>query len=226
MLRLLRTLFDRPDLAAKVKSLRIGPTRENIVKICQAQRFPLESLRAQSLMKLGELGYTKSHPWSRTIQNSSQLGFAGVLLTLLPALHDLGIWVMDHTRGDAVSDESVSGLFGSMVLPDLIVKRWDKLQSFSTNDTHVFKCNASFKCLTSLELSIVSAGTIMSLNGPGSLQGTESLQRLVLSVAMAFMDPVMMEENESHLSRLFEALNCNRLRILHINLSVCTLNVH
>jgi len=223
--RLLRTLFDRPDLAAKVKTVRIGPTRQSTVKICEAQGFPLEFVRARSLMKLGELGYTESHPWSRTIQNSLHSGFAGVLLTLLPALGDLSILVAD-TIGNPSSDECVSGLFGSMVLPDLIVKRWDNLQNFSTNDMHVFKCNAPFKCLTSLNLKAVSIDTIKSLNGPGSLQGTDTLQYLILGVPMAFMDPVTMGPLESHLSCLFEALNCNRLRSLCIDLSVCTPNAH
>ncbi|PZD38946.1 MelB, Na+melibiose symporter transporter [Pyrenophora tritici-repentis] len=215
VLKLLRTLLDRPDLALKVKTLRMRTVRKNIAKLCDDQGFDLEPLRTRSLARLGELGYTKSHPWYRTVQNSIESGFAGVLMTLVPTLTHLDFWVKDHHRGPP-SGECVSGLFGGLGLPDIIVKTWANLQHLTTSDTHVLKCNVQLDNLKSLDLKTVSIGTVLRLNGPGCLHGAENLEDLAMSVSMGFADRILMDTTEIELSSLFEALSCNHLRSLKL----------
>jgi hypothetical protein len=217
LLRLLRTLFDRADLALKVKTLRVRTVRKNVAKLCAEQNFSLQTLRKRSLAKLEELGYAKSHPWHRTIQNSIESGFAGLLLTMLPNLIYLDFWVKDHHRGPP-SSECISGLFGGMTAPGSIINGWRGLRHLTTSDTHVLKSGIRFDRLTSLDLKTISIGTILRLNGPGSLQGTENLQELALTVSIQFMDRLLIEKAEIQLSELFEALGCSRLRSLKIML--------
>jgi hypothetical protein len=214
LLRLLRTLFDRPDLASHVKTLHIRTVRKNIAKLCEEQGFSLPPLRRRSLAKLEELGYTK-HPWHRTIQNSIESGFAGVLLILLPNLTHLEFWVKDHHRGPP-SSECISGLFGGMSAPDTIANGWSTLRHLTTSDTHLFKSGIHFASLTSLDLKTISIGTILRLNGPGCLQGAENLQDLALTVSIQFADRLLIEKAEIQLSDLFESLSCFQLRSLTI----------
>jgi hypothetical protein len=211
LLKLLRTLFDRPDLALKLKVLRIRTVRKNVAKLCAEQHFSLEPLRTRSLAKLGELGYTKSHPWHRTILNSIESGFAGLLLIMLPNLIHLDFWVKDHHRGPP-SGECISGLFGGMTAPDCIINGWCGLQHLTTSDTHVLKSGIHFDNLTSLDLKTISIGTILRLNGPASLQD------LALTVSIQFMDRLLIDKAEIQLSELFEALDCGRLRSLKMML--------
>ena len=214
LLRLLRTLFDRPDLATQVKTLRIRAVRKNVAKLCEDQGFSLTSLRTRSLAKLEELGYMK-HPWYRTIQNSIESGFAGVLLVLLPNLTHLEFWVKDHHRGPP-SSECISGLFGGMSAPDSIINYWSTLRHLTTSDTHLFKSGINFASLTSLDLKTISIGTILRLNGPGCLQGAENLQDLALTVSIQFADRLLIEKAEIQLGDLFEALGCVQLQSLKI----------
>jgi hypothetical protein len=203
LLRLLRTLFDRSDLALKVKTLRVRTVRKNVAKLCAEQKFSLQTLRKRSLAKLEELGYAKSHPWHRTIQNSIESGFAGLLLIMLPNLIHLDFWVKDHHRGPP-SSECISGLFGGMTAPDSIINGWRGLRHLTTSDTHVLKSDIQFDHLTSLDLKTISIGTILRLNGPGSLQGTGNLQELALTVSIQFMDRLLIDKAEIQLSELFE----------------------
>ena len=219
-LKLLRTLFDRPDLASKVRTLRVRTVRKDVAKLCAAQNFSLQLLRSRSLAKLAELGYKKSHPWHRTIQNSIESGFAGLLLIMLPNLTHLDFWVKDHHRGPP-SSECISGLFGGMLAPDRVITGWNNLQHLTTSDTHVLKSGIQFESLTSLDLKTVSMGTILRLNGPGSLQGTTNLHVLALTASIQFMDELLIDKTEVELADLFKALGCSRLRKLEIMLYVC-----
>jgi hypothetical protein len=219
LLRLLRTLFDRPDLASKIKTLRIRTVRKNVARLCAEQIFNLQLLRTRSLAKLEDLGYKKTHPWHRTIQNSIESGFAGLLLIMLPNLNHLDFWVKDHHRGPP-SSECISGLFGGMTAPDSIINGWSGLQHLTTSDTHVLKSGIRFDNLTSLDLKTISIGTILRLNGPGCLQGTENLQDLALTVSIQFMDRLLIDKAEIQLSDLFEALGCKCLRSLKLMLYV------
>lgn len=214
LLRLLRTLFDRPDLATQVKSLRIRTVRKNVAKICEEQGFSLAPLRTRSLARLEELGY-KKHPWHKTIQNSIESGFAGILLLLLPNLTHLEFWVKDHHRGPP-SSECISGLFGGMSAPDSIVNGWGTLRHLTTSDTHLFKSGINFASLTSLDLKTISIGTILRLNGPGCLEGAENLEDLALTVSVQFADRLLIEKAEIQLGDLFDALGCVQLRSLKI----------
>jgi hypothetical protein len=207
LLKLLRTLFDRPDLASKVRFLRIRTVRKNVAKLCSEQGFCLQPLRARCLAKLEELGYPKSHPWHRTIQNSIESGLAGLLLIMLPNLTHLDFWVKDHNRGPP-SGECISGLFGGMCVPDILVKGWNGLQHLTTSDTHVLKSGIQFDSLTSLDLKTITIGTILRLNGPGSLQGTGNLHDLALTVSVQFMDRLLTEKAEIQLSTQLLFTNC------------------
>jgi hypothetical protein len=213
VLKLLRTLVDRPDLALKIKTLRLRTVRKNINKLCEDQGFNLSPLRAWSLVKLEELGYTKSHSWHRTVQNSIESGFAGLLLILVPNLEHLDFWVKDHHRGPP-SSECISGLFGGMTAPNSIIHGWRSIRHLTTSDTHVLKSGIKFDSLLSLDLKTISIGTILKLNGPRCLEGTENLRDLALTVSVQFADLLLIDKAEIQLSDLFEALGCSRLRSL------------
>ena len=93
VVKLLRTIFDRPDLAAKIRSLRFRTVRKNIAKVYEDQGFDLPAIRQQCLSKIATLGYGKKHPWWRSLENSIESAFAGVLLVQIPYLATLDFWV-------------------------------------------------------------------------------------------------------------------------------------
>jgi len=217
LLRLVRTLLGRADLATKIRTLRIGTIRKNVAKLCEQQDFDLASLLARSLAKLEQMGYPASHPWHRTVRNSIESGFAGLLLVLLPNLTHLEVWVKDHPRGPP-SGECISGLFGGMFAPASIIHGWSTLRHLTTSDTHLLKSGIHYENLKSLDLKTISIGTILRLNGRGCLQGAENLDDLALSVSIQFADRPLVEKAEIQLSDLFEALDCSRLRSLKMQL--------
>ncbi|KAI4704834.1 hypothetical protein J4E89_009419 [Alternaria sp. Ai002NY15] len=217
LLQLLRTLLDRADLATKIRTLRVGTIRKNVAKLCEQQDFDLASLRMRSLAKLEQMGNSASHPWHRTIRNSIESGFAGLLLALLPNLTHLEVWVKDHPRGPP-SGECISGLFGGMFAPAGIIHGWSTLRHLTTSDTHLLKSGIHYENLKSLDLKTISIGTILRLNGRGCLQGAENLDDLALSVSIQFADRPLVEKAEIQLSDLFEALDCSRLRSLKMQL--------
>ncbi|KAG9196108.1 hypothetical protein G6011_01229 [Alternaria panax] len=214
LLRLLRTLLDRADLATQVKTLHFRTVRKNVAKLCEEQAFSLAPLRTRSLAKLEDLGY-KKHTWHKTIQNSIESGFAGVLLVILPNLTQLEFWVKDHYRGPP-SSECVSGLFGGMSVPDSIISGWSTLRHLTSSDTHLLKSGINLASLTSLDLKTISIGTVLRLNGPGCLEGAENLQDLALTVSIQFADRLLIEKADIQFGDLFEALSCNQLRALRI----------
>ncbi|RMZ70999.1 Drug resistance [Pyrenophora seminiperda CCB06] len=208
-LKLLRTLFDRPDLALKIRDLSISASRQDITKPCEECGFELEPLRTQCLMRLGDLGYKRSHPWYRTIQNSIESGFVGVLLTLVPRLTRLGCWTTEYASNNS-SGECVSGLFGSMMIPDCVVKEWVHLQHLTARDTTLLKCNAQLDSLTSLELTSITLGDVIYLTGPGCLQFTENLQHLSMGIQAIFGDHAWMQK------RIILTLNFTALKHLAV----------
>lgn len=187
VVKLLRTLFERPDLASKIRTLRFRTVRKNIAQLYYEQGFDLAALRVRCLSKLKQLGYKKTHPWWCSISNSVESAFAGLLLVLLPNLTHLDFWVQDHHRGPP-SSECISGLFGSMTVPDAIKYGWKNVRHLTSGDTHMLKCEIDFDCLTTLDLKTISIGTVLRLNGPGSLQGTNNLRNLMLTVSIQFAD--------------------------------------
>ncbi|KAF1851115.1 uncharacterized protein K460DRAFT_382619 [Cucurbitaria berberidis CBS 394.84] len=219
VVKLLRTLFNRPDLASKIRTLRFRTVRKNIAKLYHEQSFDLTALRIRCLSKLKELGYTNTHPWWSSINNSVESAFAGVVLVLLPNLIHLDFWVKDHHRGPP-SSECISGLFGGMTAPEAIRQGWKSVRHLTSGDTHMLKCDIEFDGLTTLDLKTISIGTVLRLNGPGSLQGTKNLRELLLTVSIQFADRPLVEKAEIQFGDLFEALGCDSLvslKIFHIN---------
>ncbi|KAF2854310.1 hypothetical protein T440DRAFT_486886 [Plenodomus tracheiphilus IPT5] len=217
--KLLRTLLDRPDLASKVRVLRFRTVRKNIAKFYESQGFDLSSLRDCSLSRLQELDYGKSHPWWRSIENAIESAFAGLLLVQLPNLVHLDFWVKDHHRGPP-SSECITGLFGSSCPPATLAHVWKGIKHLTLGDTHMLKCGLEFPSLTSLDLKTISIGTVLRLNGPGCLQGTDQLRKLALTCSIQFADRPLVEKADVQLSDVFDALGCRQLcdlKILLIN---------
>lgn len=190
VVKLLRTLLDRPDLASKIKTLRFRTARKNVAKLHEDHGFDFNGLRTRCLSKLKGLGYDDRHPWCQSLKNSIESAFAGLLLVLLPNLVDLDFWVKDHHRGPP-SSECISGLFGSLNVPDAIVHGWRNIQSLTTGDTLILKCGIEFEKLTILDLRSISIGTVLRLNGTGSLQGATNLKDLALTVSIQFADRLL-----------------------------------
>lgn len=89
-LQLLRTLLERPKLAAHVKALRLVVVRRNVSKLYETE-FPkkhldLAALKELSYRKLTSLGYSPEHPWWSSLKNSLESAYAGLLLCMLPNL--------------------------------------------------------------------------------------------------------------------------------------------
>ncbi|KAL6706707.1 hypothetical protein ACN47E_005249 [Coniothyrium glycines] len=219
VVRLLRTLYDRPDLAAKVKTLRFRTVRQNVKALYEEQDFDLTPLRVRGMLELESMGYSKAHPWCKSLENSIESAFAGLLVLQIPSLSRLDFWVKDHVRGPP-SSECITGLFGSMCVPDKVIHAWKGLRHLTTGDSPVLKCGIPFNNLTSLNLKSVSIGTVLRLNGRGSLQGTEHLDSLTLTVSMQFAERALVNKAEVHLGDLFDALDCRKLR----NLSMMLIN--
>ncbi|KAJ4343922.1 hypothetical protein N0V95_006524 [Ascochyta clinopodiicola] len=213
--KLLRTLLDRPDLASKVKTLRFRAVRKSIEKVYVEHGFEFLEFRARCLAKLDELGYSLTHLWRRSIDNSVESAFGGLLLALLPNLTDLDFWIKDHQRGPP-SSECISGLWGGTSPPDAILFGWKNISRLVTGDPSLLKCGIEFDKLTSLDLRTISIGTVLRLNGPGSLQGAENLVDLNLTVSVQFADPPLVEKAEIEFGGLLEALACRALKNLKI----------
>lgn len=190
MLRLLRTLLDRPDLARKVRVLRFRAVRRNIGDLYESQGFELSTLRTRSLLRLQELGYAKGHSWWRSIENFVESAFAGLLLVQIPNLVHADFWVKDHQRGPP-SSECITGLFGCTFPPAVLAHSWRGIRHLTLGDTHMLKCGLELPKLTSLNLKTVSIGTLLRLNGPGCLQGTEHLRKLALTCSIQFADRLL-----------------------------------
>ena len=215
LVKLLRTVLDRPDLASKVKILRFRAVRKCIEKLYLEQGFEFLEFRSRCMSRLEELGYQPNHPWWRSINNSIESAFGGLLLALLPSLTDLDFWIKDHQRGPP-SSECISGLWGGMSPPQAIVNGWKNISHLVTGDTSILKCGIEFNKLTSLDLRTISIGTVLRLNGPGSLQGAENLKVLNLTASIQFADCPLVEKAEIEFSELLGALGCHALRDLKI----------
>nr|UPW35121.1 polyketide synthase 4 [Didymella macrostoma] len=217
VVKLLRTLLDRPDLASKVKALRFRAVRKRVENLYAENGFDLLAFRDRCVSKLAELGYQPTHAWWRSINNCVESTFGGLLLALLPNLIHLDFWVKDHQRGPP-SSECISGLWGSTVPPEVILHAWKSIQHLVTGDTSMLKCGILFDRLTVLDLRTVSIGTVLRLNGPGSLQGAESVTSLALTVSIQFADQPLVEKAEVEFSDLLDALACRTLKDLRIML--------
>lgn len=80
----------------------------------------------------------------------------------------------------------------------------------------MLKCGIAFDNLISLDLRSVSIGTVLRLNGPGSLGGAENLKDLTLTVSIQFADKPLVEKAEIEFSELLDALACHALRNLKL----------
>ncbi|KAJ4991651.1 hypothetical protein SVAN01_02766 [Stagonosporopsis vannaccii] len=215
LIKLLRTLLDRPDLVLKVRSLRFRAVRKRVEKLYADQGFELIGIRDRCIAKLEELGYCPSHPWWRSINNCVESAFGGLLLALLPNLTDLDFWIKDHQRGPP-SSECITGLWGGTIPPDPVLCGWRNVANLVTGDTSILKCNIDLAKLTTLDLRTVSMGTVLRLNGPGSLQGAENVENLALTVSIQFADQPLVEKAEIAFGELLDALDCCSLRNLKI----------
>ncbi|KAF9696625.1 hypothetical protein EKO04_005194 [Ascochyta lentis] len=215
LVKLLRTLLDRPDLASKVKALRFRAVRKCVEKVYVEHGFDFLHFHARCISKLDELGYGSTHLWRRSIDNSIESAFGGLLLALLPNLTDLDFWIKDHQRGPP-SSECISGLWGATSPPHAILQGWKNISHLVTGDTSLLKCGIEFDKLTSLDLRTISIGTVLRLNGPGSLQGAENLVDLTLTLSIQFADRPLVEKAEIEFSELLEALACRALKNLKI----------
>lgn len=215
IVRLLRTLLDRPDLAGKVRTLRFRAVRKRVEKLYAENGFELPAFRDRCISKLEELGYQSTHPWWRSIKNSVESAFGGLLLALLPNLIDLDFWIKDHQRGPP-SSECISGLWGGTTPPEAVSHGWKNIQHLVTGDTSMLKCGIGFDKLTALDLRTVSIGTVLRLNGPSSLQGAENVIDLALTVSIQFADRPLVEKADIEFSDLLDALACRALKNLKI----------
>lgn len=127
--------------------------------------------------------------------------------------------VKDHHRGPP-SGECISGLFGTMNTPATIAHAWRGIKELTTGDTHALKLDIQFENLTSLDLKTVTIGTVLRLNGPACLQGTERLRNLALTVSIQFADRALLEKADIQFRDLFEALGCAQL----VNLKILMIN--
>lgn len=219
LIKLLRTLLDRPDLAAKVRSLRFRAVRKRVEKLYAKQGFELLEFRDRCISKLEELGYHPSHPWWRSINNCVESAFGGLLLAILPGLTNIDFWIKDHQRGPP-SSECISGLWGGTSPPEIVLSGWKNVKNLVTGDTSMLKCGIDLAKLTTLDLRTVSIGTVLRLNGPGSLQGAENVDSLALTVSIQFADRPLVEKAEIAFSELLDALDCrsmSHLKIAFIN---------
>ncbi|OSS45547.1 hypothetical protein B5807_10258 [Epicoccum nigrum] len=217
LIKLLRTTLERPDLACKVKSLRFRAVRKPVDKLYTEQGLDLADLRDRCILKLEELGFQQTHPWWRSINNSIESSFGGLLLALLPQLTEIDFWVKDHQRGPP-SSECISGLWGGTSPPKSVLHNWKNVNRLITGDTSMLKCGIHFKSLSALDLRTISIGTVLRLNGPGSLQGAENITDLALTASIQFADKDLIEKAEIEFGGLLEALACRVLKSLKISL--------
>ena len=217
LLKLLRTMLERPDLACKVKSLRFQAVRKPVEKLYTDKDFDSADLRNRCILKLEELGFQQTHPWWRSINNSIESSFGGLLLALLPQLTDVDFCVKDHQHG-TYSSEYISGLWGGTSPPESALHNWKNVNRLIIGDASMLKCGIQFDSLTTLDLRAVSIGTVLRLNGPGSLQGAENVTDLALSASIQFADKDLVEKAEVEFSGLLEALACRALKTLSISL--------
>lgn len=215
VVKLLRTLLDRPDLASKVRTLRFRAVRKRVERLYAESGFELLAFRDRCISKLEELGYQPTHAWWRSVNNCVESAYGGLLLVLLPSLTELDFWIKDHQRGPP-SSECISGMWGSTAPPDSILHGWKNIQHLVTGDTAMLKCGIEFDKLTALDLRAVSIGTVLRLNGPGSLQGAENVTDLALTVSIQFIDRPLVEKAEIEFSDLLDALACRALKSLKI----------
>jgi hypothetical protein len=217
LIKLLRTTLERPDLACKVKTLRFQAVRKPVDKLHTEPGFDLADLRDRCILKLEELGFQQTHPWWRSINNSIESSFGGLLLALLPQLTDVDFCVKDHQHG-TYSGECISGLWGGTSPPKSVLHNWKNVNRLTTGDASMLKCGIQFESLTALDLCTISIGTVLRLNGPGSLQGAENITDLALTASIQFADKNLVEKAEIGFCGLFEALACRALKTLRISL--------
>ena len=185
-LRFLRTILDRPDLAVKVKALWFKTTRADIAKGCMENQFDVSALRLRCALTLEKLGYCKTDLWVRALENSIESAFMGLLFVLIPNLTRLDFVASDSSGGHP-SHESVSSLFGSMILPHAVLGRWKGVHTLAVRDSSLLRCGMEFENLTSLRLKYLETTTIPTLNGPGSFEGTTKLRNLTVDISTMFV---------------------------------------
>jgi len=210
LIKLLRTVLERPDLSCKVKSLRFQAVRKPVDKLYAEQGPGLADLHNRCILKLEELGFQQTHPWWRSINNFIESSFGGLLLALLPQLTDVDFCVKDHQHG-TYSSECISGLWGGTSPPKSVLHNWTNVNRLTTGDTSMLKCSIQFKSLTALDLRTISIGTVLRLDGPGSLQGAENITDLALTASIQFTDKKLVEKAEIEFGGLLEALACRVL---------------
>ncbi|KAF2999335.1 hypothetical protein E8E13_005437 [Curvularia kusanoi] len=203
------------ELAEAVNALVKLLLRKPVDKLYAEQGFKLADLRDRCILKLEELGYQQTHPWWRSINNSIESSFGGLLLALLPNLTDVDFWVKDHQRGPP-SSECISGLWGGTSPPPAVLQGWKNVDHLTVGDASLLKCGINFEALTALDLRTISIGTVLRLNGPRSLQGAENVKDLSLSVSIQFADKPLVEKAEIEFGGLLEALACHELKTLKI----------
>jgi hypothetical protein len=70
VVQLLRTLLQRPELAAKIKGLRCSVVRRSIGKLYREKNFNLTPIREGCFKQLTTLGYHKEDPWWISLVNN------------------------------------------------------------------------------------------------------------------------------------------------------------
>ncbi|KAF1957320.1 hypothetical protein CC80DRAFT_592610 [Byssothecium circinans] len=214
-LQFIRTLFERPELAAKVKSLRFSIVRRRVHKLYREKKFALKAIREECLKRLLALGYREDDPWWASLVNDVESAYAGVLLTMLPNLEMLNFSVREHHRGMTTSDP-MSAFFGTSTAP-AITTALQNVQELTTTDIGFIR-NFKFSKLRTLAFTRINLGTMMQLNGPNTIPGTTELRELRIGVSIQLLDEAYMREMCVCLRDLFEALGCNKLTTLRIML--------
>ncbi len=214
-IKLLRTLIDRPDLATKVRFLVLRALQSDVSMIYAKLKFDLQALRSRCLRQLENLGCEKIHPWCRSLENSIESAFVGVLLVLLPNITHADLMI-HYPERDLPCTENLSAWFGRACPPQSLLSGWKRLQNLAISDLNLLRCGINLENLTALRLKYITPIALLSLNGRACLEGTTNLQDLSLEVSADFLHDPAEYGCDVHLKELLEALDCKKLRELSI----------
>ncbi|PVI04019.1 hypothetical protein DM02DRAFT_586823 [Periconia macrospinosa] len=216
--QLLRTLLQRPDLAAKVKALRFFATNQTITKLYKQKNFRLKSLRDECLWRLTEYGYTSKldNPWRRCLLNDVESAYVGVLLTLLPNLETLRFQVRETIQGYP-SIEPLPAFFGSPVSYPMLANLQKTVKHVGISDIGFLR-DTRFKTLKSLDLSYVDWQTLVRMQGPHTIKSAKSIESLCISMSIYVMEDYTNHGTGLSLRSLLEALDCYNVKSLSIKL--------
>jgi len=182
----LRTVFERPDLAKKIKAISFTAVRRNVLALYKSENFDLVELHKKSLRELDKFGVSTPHPWRSSLVINVESAYVGVLLCLLPQLKDLSYTMRDHHR-KRLSIDSLSAFIGVSVPPVKISNAIARLECLALWDMSVLWA-FNFASLRTLRIQSFLVTDLMRLNGPDTFLGTSLLKELDIGASVAVMD--------------------------------------